>query len=236
MYSKNYGSMECLKELEMKLGYQFHNRKLLSESLTHSSYANEHKKKHMKYNERLEFLGDAVLSIVISDYLYNHLSTLQEGELTKIRASIVCEPSLATCSKKMDIGKFILLGKGEDVTGGRERVSILADTFEAIIGAIYLDGGLEKAKHFILESLKDIIDDAIHGRIHQDYKTHLQELIQSENSEKITYEVIGEEGPDHDKVFHVHVKIGDKIVGTGSGKSKKEAEQNAAKEALKEVL
>ncbi len=235
MHTRSHNDTTLLKKLELKLGYRFHNVNLLNESLTHSSYANENKRKNYKYNERLEFLGDAVLSIVISDYLYNNLSTFQEGELTKIRASIVCEPSLAACSKRIDIGNFILLGKGEDVTGGRERVSILADAFEAIIGAIYLDGGIEKAKIFILENLKDTIDDAIHGKIHQDYKTHLQELIQSEHTEKIHYEVFGEEGPDHDKIFHVHVKIGEKIVGVGSGKSKKEAEQNAAREALKEV-
>lgn len=235
MHTRSHSDTSLLKELELKLGYRFHRVNLLNESLTHSSYANENKRKNYKYNERLEFLGDAVLSIVISDYLYNNLSTLQEGELTKIRASIVCEPSLAACSKKLNIGRFILLGKGEDVTGGRERVSILADAFEAIIGAIYLDGGIEKAKVFILNNLKETIEDAIHGRIHQDYKTHLQELIQSEHTEKIVYEVIAEEGPDHDKIFHVHVKIGDRVVGIGSGKSKKEAEQNAAKEALKEV-
>ncbi len=233
MYAKKYHRNKLLGELIEKLGYHFQNIHLLNESLTHSSYANENKKKNIKYNERLEFLGDAVLSIVISDYLYNHLSTLQEGELTKIRASIVCEPSLAKCSIAMDIGKYLLLGKGEELTGGRKRISILADAFEAIIGAIYLDGGLEKVREFILKSLKTTIDDAIQGRVFKDYKTNLQEIIQSENTEKLVYEVINEEGPDHNKTFYVHVKIGSQIVGKGSGKSKKEAEQNAAKEALK---
>ncbi len=224
-----------MRELEEKIGYYFKNIHFLLESLTHSSYANENKKKNIAYNERLEFLGDAVLSIVISEYLYNKLNMFQEGELTKIRASIVCEPSLANCSKTLNIGKYILLGKGEEVTGGRERVSILADAFEAVIGAIYLDGGLGQAQKFILKSLKDTIEDAISGRVYQDYKTHLQEYIQSENSEKILYEVIHEDGPDHNKIFHVHVKVGEKILGTGIGRSKKEAEQSAAKEALKEV-
>lgn len=235
MLSKSCSKNETIKELEEKIGYDFRDIQLLFESLTHSSYANENKKKSIAHNERLEFLGDAVLSIVISEYLYNKLHTFQEGELTKIRASIVCEPSLANCSKKLNIGKYILLGKGEEVTGGRERVSILADTFEALIGAIYLDGGLGQAQKFILKSLKDTIEDAISGRVYQDYKTHLQEYIQSENSERILYEVIHEEGPDHNKIFHVHVRVGDKILGTGIGKSKKEAEQSAAKEALKEV-
>ncbi|QXM07468.1 ribonuclease III [Crassaminicella indica] len=227
---------EVLKELTEKIGYTFKDIALLNEALTHSSYANENKKRNGKHNERLEFLGDAVLSIVISDYLYNRLYTLQEGELTKIRASIVCEPSLANCSRLMNFGKYLLLGKGEEVTGGRERVSILADTFEAIIGAIYLDGGLSKAKEFILNSLKMTIEDAIEGKIFKDYKTHLQEIIQSVNDDKINYEVIDEIGPDHNKVFYVHVKIGNKVLGKGSGKSKKEAEQNAAKEALNKVM
>lgn len=227
---------EQLKALSDKLEYRFKNIGLLNEALTHSSYANENKKRRIKYNERLEFLGDAVLSIVISDYLYNTLSTFQEGELTKIRASIVCEPSLANCSLSMNIGQYLLLGKGEDTTGGRERVSILADTFEAIIGAIYLDGGLAEAKKFILRRLRTTIEGAIEGRVFQDYKTHLQEIIQSANAEKIMYEVVDEEGPDHNKVFYVHVKVGEKVAGKGSGKSKKEAEQNAAKEALNKVL
>lgn len=225
-----------LLELSDILNYKFNNIQLLNESITHSSYANENKKKNIKYNERLEFLGDSVLSIVISDHLFKRLINVQEGDLTKIRASIVCEPSLAKCSQVMNIGKYLLLGKGEESTGGRERVSILADAFESILGAIYLDGGFEQAKIFTLRNLDCVIEDAINGRVFQDYKTHLQEIIQSENSDKIIYEVAKEEGPDHNKIFHVYVKIGNRIVGKGSGKSKKEAEQNAAKEALKEVL
>ncbi|WZL74812.1 ribonuclease III [Clostridiaceae bacterium 35-E11] len=235
MFNKNH-RYEQLKNLSEKLEYTFKNMDLLNEALTHSSYANENKRRRIKYNERLEFLGDAVLSIVISDYLYNTLATFQEGELTKIRASIVCEPSLANCSSLMNIGQYLLLGKGEETTGGRERVSILADTFESIIGAIYLDGGLEKAKKFILKRLQETIEGAIEGRVFQDYKTHLQEIIQSVNTEKIMYEIVDEEGPDHNKIFYVHVKVGEKIAGKGSGKSKKEAEQNAAKEALNKVL
>ncbi|MBS3994335.1 MAG: ribonuclease III [Alkaliphilus sp.] len=224
-----------LLELSEILNYKFNDIQLLNQSITHSSYANENKKKNIKYNERLEFLGDSVLSIIISEHLFKRLIHVQEGDLTKIRASIVCEPSLAKCAQVMNIGKYLLLGKGEESTGGKERVSILADAFEAILGAIYLDGGFEQAKKFTLESLDGVIEDAINGRVFQDYKTHLQEIIQSENIDKIIYEVVNEEGPDHNKIFHVHLKIGGQIVGKGSGKSKKEAEQNAAKEALKEV-
>ncbi len=232
---KDEKRIKLLLELSKRIGYDFKNIKYLNEAMTHSSYANENKKSNIAYNERLEFLGDSVLSIVISEYLFKRLKTVQEGDLTKIRANIVCEPSLAKSSQEMNIGNYLWLGKGEESTGGRERVSILADAFEAVIGAIYLDGGVESARKFILDSLHDIIEDAIEGRLFQDYKTHLQEVIQSQNSEKITYEVVKEEGPDHDKIFHVHVLIGNKIAGTGYGKSKKEAEQNAANKALKEV-
>lgn len=226
---------EVLKQFEKKLEYTFQNIDLLNEALTHSSYANENRKKNIRYNERLEFLGDSVLSVIISDYLYNHLTHMSEGELTKARASIVCEPSLAKCSIRLGVGESLSLGKGEEATGGRNRASILADAFEAIIGAIYLDGGLESARKFVLKNLKDIIEDAIDGKIFHDYKTQLQEIVQGENAEKITYEIIGEEGPDHNKTFHVQVKIGEKIAGKGSGRNKKEAEQNAAKIALKGV-
>ncbi|PAB58894.1 ribonuclease III [Anaeromicrobium sediminis] len=225
-----------LNEISKKVSYEFNNIGLLNEALTHSSYANENKKRNIQHNERLEFLGDSVLGIVISDYLYKNLSASQEGELTKIRASIVCEPSLANSSIELAMGKYLMLGKGEEVTGGRERISILADTFEAVIGAIYLDGGLENAKKFILSNLKNTIKDAIEGRIFQDYKTHLQEIIQSKGNDKIEYEVIDEKGPDHNKIFYVQVKIGGEVIGKGSGKSKKEAEQKAAKEALKKVV
>ena len=225
-----------LNEISKKISYEFNNIGLLNEALTHSSYANENKKRNIQHNERLEFLGDSVLGIVISDYLYKNLSASQEGELTKIRASIVCEPSLANSSIELCMGKYLMLGKGEEVTGGRERISILADTFEAVIGAIYLDGGLENAKMFILSNLKNTIKDAIEGRIFQDYKTHLQEIIQSKGNDKIEYEVIDEKGPDHNKIFYVQVKIGGEVIGKGSGKSKKEAEQKAAKEALKKVV
>ncbi|MCT4594873.1 MAG: ribonuclease III [Anaeromicrobium sp.] len=227
---------DLLDEISKKISYEFNNISLLNEALTHSSYANENKKRNIQYNERLEFLGDSVLGIVISDYLYKNLSTSQEGELTKIRASIVCEPSLANSSMELSMGKYLMLGKGEEVTGGRERISILADTFEAVIGAIYLDGGLENAKKFILYNLKNTIKDAIEGRIFQDYKTHLQEIIQGKGNDKIEYEVIDEKGPDHNKIFYVQVKIAGQVIGKGLGKSKKEAEQKAAKEALKKVV
>lgn len=227
--------LSMLNEISKKIQYDFNDMGLLNEALTHSSYANENKRRNIQHNERLEFLGDSVLGIVISDYLYKHLTTSQEGELTKIRASIVCEPSLANSSLELQVGKYLMLGKGEEVTGGRERVSILADTFEAVIGAIYLDGGLENARTFILSNLKNTIKDAIEGRIFQDYKTHLQEVVQGNGTSKIEYEVVDEKGPDHNKIFYVQVKIADVVQGMGSGKSKKEAEQKAAKEALKKV-
>lgn len=227
--------LQELLELQKKINYYYKDIKLLNRALTHSSYANEHKKYKVKYNERLEFLGDSVLSIVISDYIFNTYPHYPEGELTKLRAIVVCENSLATISKRIEIGQYLLLGKGEEATGGRERLSILADLFEALLGSIYLDGGLESAKKFILDNFKDIINKAATGRLFLDYKTQLQELIQRNSKSKLEYRVIKEEGPDHNKVFHVEVKDNQNVLGKGSGKSKKEAEQNAAKIALEGV-
>ena len=228
--TKDYTSV-----FEKVLNYDFNNKQLLIESLTHSSYANENKKLNVKYNERLEFLGDSVLGIIISHFLFTSQKDLPEGELTKIRANIVCEESLNEVGKKLNLGKFLLLGKGEEVTGGRDRTSILADAVEAIIGAIYLDSGLENTTNMVMHFFEEIINDSIKGKIFRDYKTHLQEILQSKNAQKISYNVIEEIGPDHNKKFVIEVKLGTQVLGVGDGKSKKEAEQKAAKEALKKV-
>ena len=212
--------------------YQFKGTDIINEALTHSSYSNEYRGKYIYNNERLEFLGDSVLSTVISEYVYLKYDNLPEGELTKLRANVVCEPSLAQQAKSINLGKYLLLGKGEEVTGGRDRVSILADTFEAVIGALYLDGGIETAREFVLGMLRDSIKLASTGDLFRDYKTDLQELLQSKFDDKISYRVVNETGPDHDKTFEIEVALGDKVLGRGRGKSKKEAEQNAAKKAL----
>ncbi len=219
-----------LEEFEEKINYTFENKELLTVALSHSSYANE-KKKSRHSNERLEFLGDSVLSIVVSQYLFEHFKHLPEGELTKIRASLVCEKALHEFAQKIDLGDHILLGKGEENTGGRQRASILADAFEAVIAAIYLDGGLDAASKHILRFIpKDI--DSRHSVSFSDHKTILQEIIQKNPEERIEYKLVGQSGPDHDKAFEVQVYLNSNVIGTGKGKSKKEAEQMAAKEAL----
>lgn len=220
-----------LKELQEIIGYSYKNEDYLIEALTHSSYANENKKKNKKYNERLEFLGDSVLGIIISNYLYKDQEDLPEGDLTKIRANIVCEESLKEAADTIKLGKYLFLGKGEEITGGRERTSIIADTFEALIGSIYLDGGLDAATTFVYKVMDTIIVDAVEGRIFRDYKTQLQEMLQSRTDEKISYDVVEEKGPDHDKKFVMEVRLGKKVLGSGEGKSKKEAEQKAAKKS-----
>lgn len=219
-------------ELEKKINYDFKNKLLLKHALTHSSYANEKKNNGSTHNERLEFLGDSVLSIVISEYLYNHHQHLEEGQLTKIRAKIVCEASLARAARQIGIGKFMFFGRGEELTGGRERVSILSDAFEAIIAAIYLDGQMEQAKRFIFEQMQEIISEACSGQLYTDFKTRLQEVVQVSPSQMLKYEIYKEEGPDHAKLFFTHVKLNDQIIGSGFGRSKKEAEQEAAREGL----
>lgn len=222
--------MEEFAELEKRIGYTFRNRELIHEALSHSSYANE-KKKQRRSNERLEFLGDSVLSVVVSQHLFTNYPELPEGELTKIRAALVCEKSLHRFALQIGLGEFLLLGKGEEHTGGRERPSILADAFEAVIAAIYLDGGLEPARehimHFIPKSLPE--NRAV---LFGDYKTALQEVIQKNPEEKVEYILTSESGPDHNKFFVVEVCLNSNVIGRGEGKSKKEAEQMAAKEAL----
>ena len=221
--------MSKLQELQNRIGYTFEKEGLLRQALTHSSYANEkHMKKHSD-NERLEFLGDAVLEIVSSDFLYRNYPDLPEGDLTKLRASIVCEPTLALCTREMDLGDYLLLGKGENQTGGRKRKSILSDALESVIGAIYLDGGFEPAKKFIH---KFILTDIEHKKLFYDSKTILQEVVQGNYKERLHYELISEEGPDHDKQFSVEARIGDKVIGSGTGHTKKAAEQEAAYQAL----
>ncbi|MBR2283216.1 MAG: ribonuclease III [Ruminococcus sp.] len=223
------GINENIAELESRIGYTFRSKKLIETALSHSSYANE-RKRHDGSNERLEFLGDSVLSIVVSEFLYTHLS-VQEGDLTKLRASLVCEKSLHIFAKQIDLGKYLLLGKGEENTGGRERASILADAFEAVIAAVYLDGGLEAARKHILHFIpKDITTKKT--PVFEDFKTVLQEVVQKNPEERVEYVLIGEEGPDHNKRFVVEVCLNGQVIGKGKGRSKKEAEQLAAKEAL----
>ena len=219
-----------MDEFENIIQYQFKNKQLLTEALSHSSYANE-KKKTRNSNERLEFLGDSVLSVIVSQYLFEHFSHLPEGELTKIRASLVCEKSLYNFAQRIRLGDFLLLGKGEEHTGGRERPSILADAFEAVIAAIYLDGGLEAARKHVLKFIPDDIDKKSLTAF-SDYKTILQEVIQKNPEEKVEYILADQTGPDHNKAFKVQVCLNSNVIGTGTGKSKKEAEQMAAKEAL----
>jgi ribonuclease-3 len=225
-------SAKDFDQLENKISYMFKNKKNLILAMTHSSFANENKNAKLQSNERLEFLGDAVLNIVISEYIYLKFANLTEGEMTKARASIVCEQSLMKCANNIGIGSFLMLGKGEELTGGRMRPSILSDAFEALIGAIYLDGGMKNAKQFILGQMEKLIHDSINGAVFMDFKTQLQEIIQKEGDSKIVYEIIDEKGPDHEKVFVAQVKVSDRVIGKGNGKSKKEAEQAAARVAL----
>lgn len=220
---------DIIRKFEKRIGYTFKNKEYIQIALTHSSFANEHKQ--FKFNERLEFLGDSVLGLVVSDYLFNVRKDLPEGKLTKFRANVVCEESLSRVARNLEIGKFLFLGKGEKICGGRDRDSILADAVEAIIAAIYLDSGLESAREFILFNLRDIITNTVDGNIFRDYKTILQEIVQKKNG-KLSYRLIAEYGPDHDKEFEMIVKSGQNILGEGKGKNKKEAEKEAARDAL----
>lgn len=222
-------------ELEKLIGYTFKDSHYLVRALTHSSYSNENKKEKLKNNERLEFLGDSVLGLTISEFLYSHYAQLEEGQLTKIRAKIVCEASLGEASRNLRLGEFMLFGRGEELTGGRERTSILSDAFEALIAAIFLDGGMECARKFVLNQLMGIIEDAVQGKLFVDYKTRLQEVIQVQKGNRIKYDIVNEEGPDHSKIFFTEVKLNDIAIGIGSGHSKKESEQEAAKEGLKRL-
>ena len=218
-------------ELEDKIGYQFKNKELLREALTHSSYANERKAQHIKYNERLEFLGDAVLSVVVSDYIFKHCPELPEGELTKLRAALVCEKSLFDFAKQINLGSYLSLSRGERHNGGAERPSIVSDAFEALIAAIYIDGGMEPAAKHILNFVIPAVKNTKKKPV-KDYKTTLQEIIQKNPGEKLEYVQVSESGPDHNKHFVFEVHLNSNIIGRGGGRSKKEAEQQAAREAL----
>ena len=218
-----------LEELENKLGYHFHDRRLLEHALCHSSYANERHWDRLQNNERLEFLGDAVLELATSEFLYQNYPTMPEGEATRTRASIVCEQTLALCARDLGLGEWLRLGKGEELTGGRDRDSITSDAMEALLGAIYLDGGFANAKEFVHHF---ILNDIEHKKLFYDSKTILQEQIQSETEEPIHYELVKEEGPDHNKRFTVNVVLGEKVLGSGSGRTKKAAVQEAAYRAL----
>ena len=218
-----------MSELEKTVGYTFQDPKLLELALTHSSYAHEHYAGKRHDNERLEFLGDAVLELVSSDYLFHNYNEYPEGELTKLRASIVCEQSLAMCAEAISLGKYLRLGNGEDSTGGRLRASITSDAMEALIGAIYLDGGFANAKEFVLNY---VLNDIEHKKLFFDSKTIFQEMVQGNIPGEISYHPLGESGPDHDKTFSVEVWIGEQCMGQGSGRTKKAAEQMAAYRAI----
>ena len=219
-----------MEKLEANLNYTFKNKALLKNALTHSSFANEQKGSAVS-NERLEFLGDSVLSIIVSQYIYESFSNLPEGQLTKLRASLVCEKTLCEFSKQLEIGNYLLLGKGEKANGGENRPSILADAFEAVLAAIYLDGGMEIAKKHVLRFITEELHHLEHENF-KDYKTELQEIIQRNPEENLTYVLIGEDGPDHNKSFTVEVHLNSNVIGTGVGRSKKVAEQAAARKAL----
>ncbi|MCQ2463719.1 MAG: ribonuclease III [Clostridia bacterium] len=216
-----------IKELEKTIGYNFKDKKYVETALTHSSYANE--RQMSLFNERLEFLGDSVLGFITAEYFFNNFNHLPEGQMTKLRAATVCEKALHSYALTIKLGDSLLLGRGEELTGGRTRASILADAFEALIAAIYLDGGMEKARDFVLP----FIQKAAHEiPVISDYKTALQEIIQKNRDEHISYVLVGESGPDHNKQFEVEVRLNSNVIGLGVGKSKKTAEQQAAKKAL----
>ena len=223
-----------MMELEKKLGYTFRNPALLSEALNHSSYANEHRAQGENSNERLEFLGDSVLGFVTAEFLFELHQDLPEGDLTRQRAALVCEQSLHEVAKMLELGKYLKLGKGEEAGGGRHRASILADATEAVFAAVYLDGGIQAASDLIHRVLLD--KEGKHAEsLVQDYKTALQELVQRKSGQQLSYRMVGESGPDHNKTFTAEVLLNGEGVGTGSGHSKKEAEQAAARAAIRKL-
>ena len=223
-----------INELEAAIGYRFNNITLLQNALAHSSYANERWHNSLKSNERLEFLGDSILGMVVAEYLYRNFADRPEGDLTRMRADMVCERSLAQVAERIHLGKHLLLGNGEEAGGGRQRDSILADAVESVIAACFIDGGMEPARNFIntfvltnvpVQKLKNV-----------DYKTALQELVQQKKNQVLSYALVGESGPDHDKHFLVQVSLNGSVVGSGEGKSKKRAEQDAARDALQKLF
>ncbi|WP_294855520.1 ribonuclease III [Oscillibacter sp.] len=224
-----------MKELEKKLNYAFRTLPLLEEALTHSSYANEHRGRKMNSNERLEFLGDSVLGFVTAEFLFLQHPDLPEGDLTRIRAALVCEQSLYEVARKLELGRYLRLGKGEEAGGGRERTSILADATEAVFAAVYLDGGIQAASALIHRCLLDAeCEEAVEER-RRDFKTELQELIQRKPDQTLVYRMVAERGPDHDKTFVAEVLLNGAVAGEGGGHSKKEAEQSAARAALEKL-
>ena len=224
--------MGKLNELEQKIGYRFSDFSYLEHAMRHSSYCNEQKMARFMNNERLEFLGDAVLELVTSEFLYLNYPKMPEGEATRKRASMVCEQTLALCAKEIELGSYLYLGKGEDHTGGRERASVISDALEALIGAIYLDGGFTSAKEFVERFILNGIEEK---QLFFDSKTIFQEMMQSITTEPIHYKMVGEEGPDHCKTFTIELFVGEQSAGIGSGKSKKAAEQAAAYDAIKKI-
>ncbi len=220
---------EKIVKLQEKIGYRFRDTELLVSALMHSSYTNERHLPKYQCNERLEFLGDAVLELISSEFLFFSNRKVPEGELTRMRASMVCEPSLAFCAREIDLGDYLLLGKGEELTGGRYRDSVISDALEALIGAIYLDGGFANAKEFVRNF---VLNDLEHKKLFYDSKTILQEIVQGSYDKAISYHLVGEEGPDHNKTFFAEVHIGEECYGEGSGKTKKAAEQEAAYHAI----
>jgi ribonuclease-3 len=220
--------------LEKAITYNFTNKKILLKALTHSSYANEmkHKIPELECNERMEFLGDSILSLVVTDFLYKYHPDMPEGDLSRIRAATVCEKTLGSFAKKINLGAFLFLSNGENATDGRNRVSILADAFEALLAAIYLDGGLENVKNFLLPLVTEVIHEIVESGSLRDYKTLLQQIIQQEQGEMLDYVTVNESGPAHKRFFEVEARLNSNVIGHGSGYSKREAEQLAAKEAL----
>ncbi len=222
-----------IKDLETAIGYRFQNITLLNNALTHSSYANEYWHDSLKSNERIEFLGDSILGMVVAEYLYKNFPDRPEGELTRMRADMVCELALAAVANRVELGQHLLLGHGEEQNGGRYRASILADAVESVIAAIFLDGGIAAAKAFIE---KFVLCDVPETKMHNvDYKTALQELVQQKKNQVLTYALVGESGPDHDKRFTVAVSINGEVAGQGEGSSKKRAEQEAARAAIEKL-
>lgn len=219
---------------EQKYGISFQDSSLLKQAFTHSSYVNEHRRRPFEDNERLEFLGDAVLELTVSRYLFKSYPAMTEGDLTKLRAAVVCEPSLVEFANDLGFAEFILLGKGEEVTGGRERPALLADVFEAFIGALYLDKGLETVVQFLRSHVFPKIDEGAFSHV-MDYKSQLQEYVQRKNLGDIHYQILKEKGPAHDREFVTEVMVGEEQLGVGSGRSKKEAEQHAAQKAMSQL-
>ncbi len=225
-----------LKRLQKTIGLSFDREELLQMALTHKSHVNECESRRLKDNERLEFLGDAILELVISEYLYRQYPRSPEGQLAKMKGIVVSAPVLAEKSRELKLGDYLFLGRGEDLTGGRRRASILADVFEALIGALYLDQGLEVTREFILQYLGEDVRSAYRGNHIQDYKTGLQELVQARTGELPLYQTVKEDGPDHQKEFTVQVILDERVMGEGRGSTKKEAEQEAAREAFMKLL